>query len=147
MIRLLDHAGVDKAHVVGYSMGGTIAIKMVTMYPERVRSTLVGGQGWLNSESEYAKQVATDERPGRFGPPLRGFGELATTAEEMQAISVPLRVIIGTKDGNQKSVNLWKEIVPELDVVYVEDATHLSCMTAPEFREGIQRFIAENSEN
>ena len=59
---------------------------------------------------------------------------------------VPLRVIIGTNDGGQRVVNLWKEIVPDLEVVLVDGATHLSCMSAPEFKAGILSFIAENSQ-
>ena len=53
MIRLLDHVGIERAHVVGYSMGGNLTIKMAILYPDRVRSALVGGTGWVDSESDY----------------------------------------------------------------------------------------------
>ena len=32
-IRLLDHLAIDKAHVVGYSLGGIIAAKLLTTHP------------------------------------------------------------------------------------------------------------------
>jgi pimeloyl-ACP methyl ester carboxylesterase len=45
-VRLLDHLKIDKAHVVGYSMGGAITLKLLATHPERVRSAVVGGAGW-----------------------------------------------------------------------------------------------------
>ncbi|HVS63883.1 MAG TPA: alpha/beta hydrolase [Thermoanaerobaculia bacterium] len=46
VIRLLDHVGIDKAHVVGYSMGGFITLKLVITAPERLLSAVLGGAGW-----------------------------------------------------------------------------------------------------
>jgi pimeloyl-ACP methyl ester carboxylesterase len=43
--RLLDHLKIDKAHIVGYSMGGGIALQFAVRHPERVRSLTVGGAG------------------------------------------------------------------------------------------------------
>ena len=149
MVRLLDYVGVDSAHVVGYSMGGMIAIKLATMFPERVRSVLVGGMGWIKADSEDALGFARSEGASdRFAPILREFGEFGTTEEEMQALSVPLRVIIGTDDpGQMRRVGIWKEIVPTLDVVYVDGATHAGCIFRPELKEGIREFIDLQARN
>jgi pimeloyl-ACP methyl ester carboxylesterase len=44
VIRLLDHLGIERAHVVGYSLGGIVVAKLLTTHPERfVTAVLVGG--------------------------------------------------------------------------------------------------------
>jgi len=45
--RLMDHLGIEKAHIIGYSMGAFIAHKFATTYPKRVKSLVLGGAGWL----------------------------------------------------------------------------------------------------
>ncbi len=56
-IRLLDHLGIQKAHVVGYSMGGFITAKMLTMYPDRMLSATIGGAGWAQDDPERQKMM------------------------------------------------------------------------------------------
>jgi pimeloyl-ACP methyl ester carboxylesterase len=46
VVRLLDHLQIKKAHVVGYSMGGFITLKLAAMHPERLLSATTGGAGW-----------------------------------------------------------------------------------------------------
>jgi 3-oxoadipate enol-lactonase len=40
-LALMDHLGIDKAHILGYSMGGIIAQELVINYPERVRKLIL----------------------------------------------------------------------------------------------------------
>src|SRR5215471_4661597 len=46
-VRLLDHLKIDKAHVVGYSMGATITCKLLVTHPDRLLSVTLGGSGGL----------------------------------------------------------------------------------------------------
>lgn len=52
VVRLLDHLGIEKAHVSGYSMGGFITMKLLTTHPGRVISALPGGAGWATPDAE-----------------------------------------------------------------------------------------------
>lgn len=62
VVRLMDHLGKKKAVVIGYSMGASIAMKMSTEHPDRIRRAIIGGSlGFTQYESEH------DETP-RLGP-------------------------------------------------------------------------------
>src|SRR5262249_40406965 len=43
VLAVLDHAGVDKAHVWGYTRGTYIAVALAAAAPQRVLSLIVGG--------------------------------------------------------------------------------------------------------
>ena len=45
--RLMDHLTIEKAHLVGYSMGGEITLAFLLSFPERVSKAVVGGGGWV----------------------------------------------------------------------------------------------------
>src|SRR5688500_17482307 len=57
VIRLMDHAGVERAHVVGYSLGGIIIARLLTTRPERFASAVLGGAAYRRSRSERADQA------------------------------------------------------------------------------------------
>jgi pimeloyl-ACP methyl ester carboxylesterase len=41
VLAILDHAGIESAHVVGFSMGGTVAQAMAVAAPQRLRSLVL----------------------------------------------------------------------------------------------------------
>jgi len=41
IINLMDNLGIDKAHVLGHSMGGKTTMKIATTFPERIESFIV----------------------------------------------------------------------------------------------------------
>ena len=46
VVRLLDHTGIDRADLIGNSMGGGISLRVASDYPDRVRSlTLIASVG------------------------------------------------------------------------------------------------------
>ncbi|HOK09234.1 MAG TPA: alpha/beta hydrolase [Candidatus Hydrogenedens sp.] len=53
IINLMDYIKIDKAHIVGYSLGGFIAIKLTTLYPDRVISLSPLGSGWELPEQNH----------------------------------------------------------------------------------------------
>ncbi|MET4576166.1 alpha/beta fold hydrolase [Ottowia thiooxydans] len=60
-IAILDHAGIERAHIVGLSMGGFAALHMGLDYPSRVRSLCVAGAGY-GAEPEKAESFRRETR-------------------------------------------------------------------------------------
>jgi pimeloyl-ACP methyl ester carboxylesterase len=52
---VLDHLGIDQAHIVGLSMGGFATLHFGLTYPERSRSLLVAGAGYGSEKGEREK--------------------------------------------------------------------------------------------
>lgn len=48
--RLMDRLQIKKAHVIGYSMGGFIVIKMLVEHPDRFLTAVIGGSMGLQAE-------------------------------------------------------------------------------------------------
>lgn len=73
--RLMDALAIPKAHVVGNSLGGLVAIKFAAMYPDRTLTLTSCGMGWARyagQKQEVAEALAKslDEGDG-FGPLVR----------------------------------------------------------------------------
>jgi pimeloyl-ACP methyl ester carboxylesterase len=52
IVRLLDHLNIRRAHIVGYSMGGGIVAKLLTMHPDRFLTATLGGNAGHNIADE-----------------------------------------------------------------------------------------------
>jgi len=60
VIRLLDHVGLRRAHVVGFSLGGIIATKLLTTHPERFISAVLAGAAPRRARSKDSDQAAEE---------------------------------------------------------------------------------------
>jgi len=50
LVLLMDYLGIQRAHIIGYSMGAAITLKLLTTYPGRVASAVMGGAGWRTAD-------------------------------------------------------------------------------------------------
>jgi len=58
VVRLLNHLQIQKAHIVGYSMGGHTVAHLLVHHPERFLSATLGGSaGWFRWNAELAQRT------------------------------------------------------------------------------------------
>jgi pimeloyl-ACP methyl ester carboxylesterase len=59
VVRLLDHLHIERAHLVGYSMGANITAQLLTSAPQRVMTGTLGGAsgriGWSEADDRLAE--------------------------------------------------------------------------------------------
>lgn len=149
-IALLDHLEIDRAHVMGYSMGARIAAFLSLAAPEKVRSVVFGGLGmgmvhgvggWEGiAEAMLAPSIdtVTQER----GRAFRAFAErtggdriaLAAciessrkklTPEQIREISTPALIAVGTKDDIAGSARELADLMSDATVVDIPDRDHM----------------------
>lgn len=77
LVRLLDHLGIQRAHFVGYSLGGAITLKLLATHPDRVSSAVLGGFGWRPAE------LGLPERLRQWQPELARAARGETTVAEV----------------------------------------------------------------
>ncbi len=104
-IRLLDHLGIDRAHVVGYSRGGFLASHLRARHPERVRTLTLGGygdnlQGEPPANPIPAAEIADSLAAGSLGPLVRwvdpgatpdqveALGRMVSEANDLEAVRI-----------------------------------------------------------
>lgn len=141
--QLLDHLKVKKAHIVGYSMGGMIAMKFMAKHPEHVLSGVVAGMGWLPEGSFLQRTWA--RLPSRGSTPEacpHSLGQLALTETELKGIQVPVVVIVGDRDPVKRLyVTPLTQVRKDWQVVEISDAGHLNCVTKPQFKAEIKKWL------
>jgi pimeloyl-ACP methyl ester carboxylesterase len=151
VVRLLDHLKIKKAHVVGYSMGGIIAANFLAKHPDRALSGTLGGMGWLKSggfaQTAFASIGKKDREAMAHAVCGRSLAKLALTEKEIKSIRVPVRILVGDKDGLVKNlyVEPLKKVRKDWGVIEIEDADHLTCVIKKEFREEIAAWLKKNA--
>lgn len=92
--RLLDHLKIDRAHVVGYSMGGFITERLLTLHPERVITATLGGAGWsregdqqLDFLEDLAGSLERGEGIGLLIERLTPAGQPKPTEDQLKVIN------------------------------------------------------------
>jgi pimeloyl-ACP methyl ester carboxylesterase len=62
VVELMDHLKIKRAHIHGYSMGGGITGRLLTMIPDRMITAVFGGSGIPEADAEMRAKVPPDKQ-------------------------------------------------------------------------------------
>ena len=131
---MLDHLGLDRVHLVGYSMGGLITNRFRADHPDRLLSATLGGFGWMNADSPLADangladSIAASDlgpllaalTPGAPAPPPQRRAATTSAIPNAAAIAAVVR---GFPDiDSHTAESLGANQVPTLAMVGDQDA-------------------------
>jgi len=82
VLELMDHLGIERAHIHGYSMGGGITGELLASHPERFITAGFGGSGIRENDPELARLATSmdPEAPAPEGAAAAAFARLRERA-------------------------------------------------------------------
>ena len=166
-IRLLEYLNIDRADVMGYSMGARIAAFLAFAHPDRVRSLVFGGLGinmvrgmvgsgplaaaleaprledvtndTARSFRVFAEQTNSDLKA--LAACMRGPRE-KVPREKLAALAVPALVAVGSGDVIGGSGAALAELIPNAQFLDIKGRDHMKAVGDKQFKQGVLAFLA-----
>ena len=165
---LLDHLGLGRADVMGYSMGARNTAFLALAHPDRVRSAVLGGLGIRLVEGVglpdtiaealeapsmadvsdptstammfriFAEQTKSDLRA--LAACLRGSRQTLSRAE-VGRIAVPLIVAVGTADPIAGSPEELAALIPSAQALPIPKRDHMMAVGDKVYKSGVLEFL------
>ncbi len=164
---LMDHLGVPRADVMGYSLGGRITAWLATHAPHRLRSAIFGGIAMgMIAGGGPGENVATaleaeslDDVTDPVGRTFRAFADqtrsdrlaLAAclrgsrtlmTLEEAGRIQLPVLIAVGTNDEIAGSTLELSRIIHGSEVVDIPNRDHMRAVGDKVYKAGVLDFLS-----
>ena len=167
---LLDHLNIERADVMGYSMGARITAFLVLSHAARVRSAIFGGLGSRLVEGVglpesiahaleapslddvrdptgrmfriFAEQTKSDLRA--LAACIRGSRQ-TLSASQVASIRVPALVAVGTKDQLAGNAGELAALIPEARALDIPDRDHMLAVGDKVFKAGVIDFLNQRT--
>jgi pimeloyl-ACP methyl ester carboxylesterase len=166
VVALLDHLNIERADVMGYSMGARISAFLSVEHPARVRSVVIAGLGIKLVEGVGLPESIADalEAPSLkdvsdpTGRVFRAFAEqtgsdlkaLAAcmrgsrqtlSRDQVAGLGMPVLVAVGTKDTVAGSGPALAALIPGARALDIPDRDHMLAVGDKVFKAGVLEFL------
>ena len=163
---LIEHLGLPRADLMGYSLGSRICAVLAARRPELVRSVILGGAGIRLIESaglsdEIAQSLeapSLEEVTDPMGKRFRAFAEQTRSdlkalaaclrgsrqklrVEEVRSIRAPALVAVGTKDDITGSPHELAALMPNARSLDIPDRDHMLAVGDKVFKNAALEFL------
>src|SRR5665213_443909 len=167
---LMDHLKIDRADIMGYSLGGRMTAWLSRYQPQRLRSAIFGGIGIGMIEgggpgenvAEALEAASLEEVTDPVGRTFRAFAgqtrsdRLALAAclrgsrglmtrEEVSGIGVPVLIAVGTVDEIAGSATALGKLIPGSQVLDIPTRDHMRAVGDKVYKAGVLDFLAQRS--
>jgi pimeloyl-ACP methyl ester carboxylesterase len=166
--RLMDHLGLRRALLIGYSMGASIAIELMLSYPERFRAIVLGGIAYDDGLDDKADRDAISAAyrahdPATIKSPVakayRRFAEsmpndlsaLAALIDaerspfdpaKLSTVRMPVMIVVGSNDNAIGDPQPLAKMIPGARLVMLEGRDHLTAPADPHFKDAVLEFLS-----
>jgi len=162
LLAFMDHHGIAKAHLLGFSDGGNIALVFALAHPERVAKLILNGANLDASgvkrgvqipiEIGYrvAKLFAWMSAKAKTNAELLGLmvNDPNVSTEELRRLQVPTLVIAGTKDMIKESHSRQiASSIPHAKLVILPGDHFVAAGNPDAFNQAVLSFLGTLSNN
>jgi len=165
---LMDHLNIERADMMGYSLGSRMTAVLARKQPQRIRSAIFGGIGIgliegggpgenvakaLEADTledvtdpvgrtfrAFADQTRSDRRA--LAACMRGSRRLMTR-EEAGEIAVPVLIAVGTTDEIAGSAEALGRIIPNSQVLNIPNRDHMRAVGDKIYKAGVREFLSQ----
>jgi pimeloyl-ACP methyl ester carboxylesterase len=169
---VLDHLEIERADVMGYSMGGRITAFLAVHHPERVRSAIIGGLGIRLVEGHGGEMVdviadaleapSLDDVTDPTGRTFRMFAQQTKSdlkalaacmrrpretlsREQVAGIKAPVLVAVGSNDDVAGSGPELAELIPSARALDIPGRDHMLAVGDKVFKAGVLDFLNQRT--